>query len=49
MGHSTRIALALGAGLLAVGISSCGNATGPDFDNDQFVGTWGVQVSATGC
>jgi len=47
MGHSTRIALAVGAGLLASGISSCGDATSPDFDNDQFVGTWAVQVSAS--
>jgi hypothetical protein len=42
-----RVALALGPGLLASGMTGCGDSTGPDFDNDQFVGTWAVQVQAS--
>jgi hypothetical protein len=48
--HFIGVALALGTELLAGGITGCGDSTGPDFDNDQFVGTWSVQVQAsTGC
>jgi hypothetical protein len=42
-----RVVLALGAGVLASGIAACGDSSGPDFDNAQFVGTWSVQVLAS--